>query len=610
MCPGGVQATPYAVVYRCRFRVERAQAISFSYSADECAQIFLDGVRLGEGPELGAPERWYLGWVRCEVSPGEHVLTARVVCFGAERYAYARLSVRHGFWVEDESGILEDWEWQIESGCGYEAPFPDWGAYPRVHVEADYNREILAGKGGEWLPVVHFEDSRVLHEPDLPLMRHEKIVPERKSPTLWYFKQYTCTWASYRFSGQGTVKIRWTETPYRTADFDSLHLKGNKGNRDGTYLVGNYDTFQVDGELHWFDYHWHAGHYVEILIEGEVEVLPDFYRTGYPFPPVSIGSPLYAAALETLQACSHETYMDCPYYEQLMYIGDSRLEALCNYHITDDHRLPVKALRLLALSQMPSGALCANYPTKKKQVIPSFMLIYILMLHDYYLLHGYDSVMTELMPVAEGIAGYMLDHVQDGLLTVPGWSFIDWCQGWEHGVPPGGETNSILNWLLVLALRKMAEMRPESDYVRHANELKTQIHRRFYNPILELYADDLNLRHYSEHAQVIALLAGTDAPVARQLGKYPLTECSIYFSFYYLTACRQYGLTQLAAKRLERWLNLLRNGLTTLPEEFDNPRSDCHAWGSYIILFMDLWPEMAGGTQMNMLEFEVIKKQA
>ena len=33
-------------------------------------------------------------------------------------------------------------------------------------------------------------------------------------------------------------------------------------------------------------------------------------------------------ALRSLQMCAHETYMDCPYYEQMMSVGDTRLEAL------------------------------------------------------------------------------------------------------------------------------------------------------------------------------------------------------------------------------------------------------------------------------------------
>lgn len=33
-------------------------------------------------------------------------------------------------------------------------------------------------------------------------------------------------------------------------------------------------------------------------------------------------------ARRTLEMCSHDTFMDCPYYEQLMYVGDTRIQAL------------------------------------------------------------------------------------------------------------------------------------------------------------------------------------------------------------------------------------------------------------------------------------------
>ena len=49
--------------------------------------------------------------------------------------------------------------------------------------------------------------------------------------------------------------------------------------------------------------------------------------------------------LRGMQMCANETYMDCPYYEELMYTGDTRLEALVTYLIANDDRLPRKAIR-------------------------------------------------------------------------------------------------------------------------------------------------------------------------------------------------------------------------------------------------------------------------
>lgn len=288
-------------------------------------------------------------------------------------------------------------------------------------------------------------------------------------------------------------------------------------------------------------------------------------------------------AYETLQACSHETYMDCPYYEQLMYIGDSRLEALCTYEITDDHRLPAKALRLLSLSQLPDGALRSQYPSKSMQVIPSFMLVYLLMFHDYYHIHGRDELVEELLPRVGRLLDYLLAHRENGLLALPGWNFIDWCASWNQGTPPGGEPDSILNWLFALALQRLAEVNVRPGLQECAQELKRIIHARYYNPEAGLYAIDLQKRYYSEHPQVLALLVDPYAPVIPGLRKYELVQCSIYFSFYYLEACRLCGLDDLAEKRIGRWRALQEEGLTTFPEEFENPRSDCHAWSSHIL---------------------------
>ena len=591
MIPEKVPDETYIAVYRCVFTADQTRTLTFRYSADNRAQLFLDGERISDGPERGTPEYWYYQNVSITVSAGKHVLTARVICLDPDvkkrQCAYAQMTVRHGFWIDEPSGLLRDWDCQVAGGIGFEIPFPDWGAFPRMKVNSAWNPKILSGEGGVWKPVRQVEDSRILHEPDLPLMRYEEIVPEQRVPGLFYFPVYVCAWGQYHFSGRGTVKIRWAETPYLDTEFDPSGLHGRKGKRNGSCFIGNFDVFEVNGELDWHDFWWKAGHYVEIRTEGEVQYQARFFRTGYPYPDFQPKSNLERMAFETLQACSFETYMDCPYFEQLLYAGDSRLEALCTYKLFDDHRLPAKCLRMLSLSQRADGALNAQYPSCSDQKIPSFMLIWLLMLSDYRRRHGDDALVMELRPRAEKLLGYLrTQENQDGLLAVPGWNFIDWCMEWERGVPPGGEPDSVLNLFYVIALQRMAEMELLPGLEKKAKTLGKTIRQVFFDEEKQLYALDSRRQYFSEHPQALALLAFSDTSVIPGLRRGGLTQCSIYFSYYYLAACRQFGLDDLLEKRLDRWRVLADEGLTTFPEEFDNPRSDCHAWSSHILYFL------------------------
>jgi len=42
-----------------------------------------------------------------------------------------------------------------------------------------------------------------------------------------------------------------------------------------------------------------------------------------------------------------ETYMDCPYYEQLQYVGDTRIQAMVSLYNTGDDRLMRNAITQL-----------------------------------------------------------------------------------------------------------------------------------------------------------------------------------------------------------------------------------------------------------------------
>jgi hypothetical protein len=86
----------------------------------------------------------------------------------------------------------------------------------------------------------------------------------------------------------------------------------------------------------------------------------------------------------TARLCAHETYMDCPYYEQLQYVGDTRIQALVSLYNSGDARLMRNAIDQIDDSRISSGATMSRYPTRLPQFIPSFSLWWIGMLHDYW----------------------------------------------------------------------------------------------------------------------------------------------------------------------------------------------------------------------------------
>ncbi len=74
--------------------------------------------------------------------------------------------------------------------------------------------------------------------------------------------------------------------------------------------------------------------------------------TAYPFnerASFNAGAPdldkIWEISWRTARLDAHETYMDTPYYEQLQYIGDTRIQALISYAVAGDDRLARQALQ-------------------------------------------------------------------------------------------------------------------------------------------------------------------------------------------------------------------------------------------------------------------------
>ena len=113
--------------------------------------------------------------------------------------------------------------------------------------------------------------------------------------------------------------------------------------------------------------------------------------TGYPFvrkARFDAGRPELEKILDvgwrTARLCAHETYMDCPYYEQLQYVGDTRIQAMVSLYMSGDARLMRNAINQINSSRTPEGATFSRAPSSLPQYIPPFSLWWIGMVHDYW----------------------------------------------------------------------------------------------------------------------------------------------------------------------------------------------------------------------------------
>jgi hypothetical protein len=124
--------------------------------------------------------------------------------------------------------------------------------------------------------------------------------------------------------------------PQRRKDFQ----KGNRNDVDSKLVIGNYDVFMADGgENRMFRPLWFRTYrymQVDITTKDEPLVINDLYgmATGYPFEVMasfksndSSLQEIWDIGWRTAQLCAGETYFDCPYYEQLQYEGDTRIQS-------------------------------------------------------------------------------------------------------------------------------------------------------------------------------------------------------------------------------------------------------------------------------------------
>ncbi len=405
-----------------------------------------------------------------------------------------------------------------------------------------------------------------------------------------------------------TISVKWAEALFTDA---SLRDKGPRDEIDGKFFHGVGDTFRAassrDSDIG--SILWRAGRYVEVLVTTEDAPLTigalEFIETGYPAEPACDFEGEAAAfadwiplALRSLSCSAHDSLIDGPYYEQMMWAGDGVQTALAAYCTQLDDRLVRKSLLLFDGSRSSDGLMRARWPARDDLFIVPYALHWINQLHDFAFWRDDPDFVKERLPGLRATCEAVLGFRDDGGLLVirRGWNFVDWADGWADGIPPGadGGQSAILNWHAAYALTlaaRLEETHGEPELAtrarRVAGELSAALIGAFWNEEAGFFADDRTHRSFSEHAQCLATLSGLlPAEMAQRIdlaGGVPLTRCTISFQHFLLEALALQGRTGEIVRRLQSWSQYPALGLKTLPEGPEPTRSDCHAWGAHVL---------------------------
>ena len=397
-------------------------------------------------------------------------------------------------------------------------------------------------------------------------------------------------------------------------DWRTQRQKGNRNETEGKRFVGLKDELVSGGmdDQVFTSLMWRTWRYIKLDIETKEEpiLIKDLYGLyeGYPFQfnarfksDDETLNKIIETGWRTARLCAHETYMDCPYYEQLQYVGDTRIQALVSLYNSGDDRLMRNAIEQIRNSLMPEGITMSRYPTAHSQQIPTFSLIWISMLHDYWMYRGDINFIRAQLPVARMVLQFFQQYQQkDGSLkNVPYWNFTDWVndKGWNGGVAPFSKdgTSAALDLQLLMAyeaatlLEKQMGIQSFAEiYTKYINQLQQSIKTNYWSATKQLFSDTKEKLTYSQHCNSLAILTnvitGNNAMTLAHkiISDTGISKASVYFRYYLHQALNKAGLGNKYLDMLDKWKENLAMGMTTWAEtdDINLSRSDCHAWGS------------------------------
>jgi len=666
---------PHILYYRRAIALSgKPRAYRVKVTADNRFILFVNGKRVAAGPSTGDVAHWreesidLAPWLRS----GRNVISATVwngVTKVAKENPFTstapafQQSVATGFRLIGEGAAVDastdqpGWRVKEDGGHSFANGWRQVKAWyyvagnPEVidAAKTTFDSNAPEERGDGWSDAVAAPDAakRTLVADRLPQQRytptHVGTVVRTTLPALRAFPQRSVTVPAHTTAklllqrdvmtsaypeldvsgGKGaTIKVTWSEALY-----DAKRLKGDRDLIGDRNPIGIWDTFTADGQPRTFaSLWWRTWRYVEIEVQTQDQPLTlqamRAFETGYPFEQVGTFrsddpqlDKIFDIGWRTAKLDAHETYMDTAYWEQLQYLGDTRLQMLISYAVSGDARLAEQAIDAAAQTDVEGGLMNGAAPTRNSNVIATFGLLWVGMLDDWRMQQRDPAPIVRNIPRMRRVIDWFSAWKQpSGLLGKnPQWNFIDWvgqASTDRTEFPSYGQTNEscLLSVIWLGALQQGSRVEAAYGdaaqgrrYATGAEALKQAIVQRCWSAERKLFADNPSKDRFSQHMNALAVLydvvdqqqardimgrivasgKGIDAPDG-------ITPVSYYFAWYLAQAQVHAGLADSYHGLLGTWRGLLASNYTTWPEERDitgtrsaSTRSDSHAWSAH-----------------------------
>lgn len=636
-------------------------------SADNQFIFFVNGQHIGAGPARSDLAHWrYETYdIGSRLHAGRNVIGATVWNF-ATNAAVAQISDRTAFLLqsdgEAERTADSNSTWEVEQEKAITTVHPQvhgyYAAEPGLRFDAaqfewSWNTEATGPKSA-WskAKVVSRATPRLssdspnswqlMPDPlprfDLTLVSSGKVVratgiaastgfpegeitiPARTSATILLdAAQLTTAYPQLAVAGGRGSTVRLT---YAEALIDEKREKGNRNQIEGKHIEGVVDDFLPDGSesCNFIPLVWRTWRYLQLDVQTADQPLRllslKTWFTAFPFEQRAYFhsddpslTPIWKIGWRTARLDAHDTYMDTPYWERLQYVGDTRIQALISYTVAGDDRLARQAIDAYNNSRIPDGLTQSRYPSSLVQMIPTFSLLWVGMVHDFWMYREDSGFVRAQLAGTRTVLDWYLRHQRaDGLLDkLPWWPFVDWGKDFRGGVPPQDEDggSSIITLQFIEALRYAQELEIgygdqhlAQIYHAAAERAAQGVLNRCWNSQYGLLADTPAQNHFSQHANILGIwldviprerqrevmqkiLSTSDAGFTAAGSVPQMTAATYYFRFYLARALEHAKLADEYLRLLGPWHQMVDLGLTTWAESPEPTRSDSHAWSAH-----------------------------